>query len=436
MSTAERPQPPQARLHIGRYQVVHPLGQGSMGEVLLAYDPVLDRNVAIKYLRRDLELLPTQRDSLIQRLWQEARASARLAHPNIVALHDMGEDDVLGPYLVFEYIEGPTLKERLRLGGLERAAAARLARELGEALATAHGAGVLHRDVKPENVIMRRFGAKIADFGIARLPNSTLTRRGCLLGTPAYSAPETLEGAQFSPLSDQFSLAATLYEAVCGHRAFPGDDALQVASKVRLDEPRAFAAELSMEPEIDRILARALAKNPSQRFPDCAAFGAALAGALAKNAGVELLPAMPRGLDTMSAVAVPVKSNRIGLAPALIGGVLFLAGAYFVLAPRAIDPQPALGAARAPEIEQPPTSAETMRSSWVAPKGNSTTSAAPLNVIKSNPTLATRVKTVKPAAAPQNSGLQAAASAAKAKTSSPRNKSKSSTKAFAGKPAR
>lgn len=434
MSTAERPQPTQARLHIGRYQVVHPLGQGSMGEVLLAYDPVLDRNVAIKYLRRDLELLPTQRDSLIQRLWQEARASARLAHPNIVALHDMGEDDALGPYLVFEYIEGPTLKERLRLGALERTAAARLARELGDALATAHGAGVLHRDVKPENVIMRRFGAKIADFGIARLPNSTLTRRGCLLGTPAYSAPETLEGAQFSPLSDQFSLAATLYEAVCGHRAFPGDDALQVASKVRLDEPRAFAAELAMESEIDRILARALAKNPTQRFPDCAAFGAALSSALAKNAGVELLLPTPRGLDTMSAVTVPVKSNRIGLAPALIGGVLFLAGAYFVLAPRAIDPQPALGA-RAPETEQQPTSAETTRSSWVASKGTSTTKAAPLNVIKSSPTVATRVKTVKPAA-PQNSGSQAAASAAKAKTSSPRNKSKSSTKAFAGKPAR
>jgi serine/threonine-protein kinase len=428
MSTAERPQPPQARLHIGRYQVVHPLGQGSMGEVLLAYDPVLDRNVAIKYLRRDLELLPTQRDSLVQRLWQEARASARLAHPNIVALHDMGEDDSLGPYLVFEYVEGPTLKERLRLGGLERPAAARLARELGEALATAHGAGVLHRDVKPENVILRRFGAKIADFGIARLPNSTLTRRGCLLGTPAYSAPETLEGAQFSPLSDQFSLAATLYEAVSGRRAFPGDDALQVASKVRLGEPRPFAAELGLEPEIDQILARGLAKNPTLRYPDCAAFGAALATALAKNVGLELLPPMARGLDTMSAVAVPVKSNRIGLAPALIGGVLFLAGAYFVLAPRALDPTPTLAATRAPESEQPPAPAET-RSSWVAPKGTSTTHTTPLNVVKTD--TVTRLKSVKPAAS-TTSATKATASAAKSKASSPRTKNKGSAKAFVG----
>src|SRR5262245_54263602 len=94
---------------IGRYQVIRLLGRGAMGEVLLAHDPVLERQVAIKYLRRDLNILPEQRDSLIQRLWQEARASARVSHPNIVALHDMGEDSTLGPYLVFEYLEGPTL---------------------------------------------------------------------------------------------------------------------------------------------------------------------------------------------------------------------------------------------------------------------------------------------------------------------------------------
>jgi serine/threonine-protein kinase len=339
----------------------------------------------------------------------------------------MGEDDALGPYLVFEYVEGPTLKERLRLGGLERPAAARLARELGEALATAHGAGVLHRDVKPENVILRRFGAKIADFGIARLPNSTLTRRGCLLGTPAYSAPETLEGAQFSPLSDQFSLAATLYEAVSGRRAFPGDDALQVASKVRLDEPHPFAVELGLEPEIDQILAKGLAKNPSQRYPDCAAFGAALATALAKNAGLELLPPMARGLDTMSAVAVPVKSNRIGLAPSLIGGVLFLTGAYFVLAPRVVDPAPTLGATRAPESEQQPSTTEA-RSSWVALKDTSTTHPTSLNVVKTN--TVTRLKSVKPVAA--TSAAKATASAAKPKIASPRTKSKGSAKAFVG----
>jgi serine/threonine-protein kinase len=420
MSTAELSQPQQARQHIGRYQVVHPLGQGSMGEVLLAYDPVLDRNVAIKYLRRDLELLPAQRDSLVQRLWQEARASARLTHPNIVSLHDMGEDDTLGPYLVFEYVEGPTLKERLRLGALERPAAARLARELGEALATAHTAGVLHRDVKPENAILRRFGAKIADFGIARLPNSTLTRRGCLLGTPAYSAPETLEGAQFSPLSDQFSLAATLYEALCGRRAFPGDDALQVASKVRLDEPRPFANELGLEPDVDRILARALAKNPSHRFPDCATFGAALASALAKNTDVEL-SLIPRGLDTMSAVAVPVKSGRIGLAPALLGGVLFLVGAYFVMTPRSVEPQTTAAATQSEQVRANPE--EGARSSWVAPKGD--TRAGTLNVIKGDTVTATRVKSTKPAAS-------AASGSAKSRTSSARPKNKTSAKAFAG----
>jgi serine/threonine-protein kinase len=120
MSAADPSRNPPPRLQIGRYEVVHPLGQGAMGEVLLAHDPVLDRNVAIKYLRRDLALTPDQKASLLQRLWQEARASARLSHPNIVALHDMGEDHELGPYLVFEHVEGPTLRNACGAGRSSR----------------------------------------------------------------------------------------------------------------------------------------------------------------------------------------------------------------------------------------------------------------------------------------------------------------------------
>ena len=195
---------------IGRYQVVRLHAQGAMGRVLLAHDPVLDRDVAVKLLRDDLGLPDDQRQSLMDRLRQEARAAARVGHPNIVALHDMGEDPTFGLYLAFEYLEGSTLKERLERGALGPIAAARLSSELGSALATAHEAGVLHRDIKPENIILTKTGSKIADFGIARLPDSTLTLGGGLLGTPAYSAPEAVSGSKFSPKTDQFSMAATL----------------------------------------------------------------------------------------------------------------------------------------------------------------------------------------------------------------------------------
>src|SRR5690606_28328622 len=159
---------------IGRYRILRHLGQGAMGRVLLAQDPVLDREVAIKLLRDDLKIPSDQKAALVKRMRQEARASARVRHPNIVALHDMGESPELGLYLVFEYAEGTTLKQRLEHGPLKPAAAARLARELGSALSTAHRAGVLHRDIKPDNIILTENGAKIADFGIARVPDSTL----------------------------------------------------------------------------------------------------------------------------------------------------------------------------------------------------------------------------------------------------------------------
>ncbi len=207
---------------IGRYTVVRVIGQGAMGRVLLAHDGVLDRQVAIKLLRDDLGLPREHLVTLYERMRQEARASARVSHPHIVALYDMGEDSALGLFLVFEYIEGLTLKQRIMQGPLGPEALKRLSLQLGSALTVAHDAGILHRDIKPENVIMARTGAKIADFGIARVPDSTLTRDGKLLGTPAYSAPEAISHGTFSPASDQFSLAATLYEALCLHRAFPG----------------------------------------------------------------------------------------------------------------------------------------------------------------------------------------------------------------------
>jgi serine/threonine protein kinase len=268
---------------IGRYEVEVLLGQGAMGRVLLARDPVLRRQVAIKVLRNDLGLTPELRAELVERMRQEARAAATLSHPAIVTLHDMGEDESAGLYLVFELIKGPTLRERLLRGPLAPIEAAQLARALGSALSHAHAAGVVHRDVKPENVMLPPAIPKLTDFGIARLPDSTLTHATKVLGTPAYSAPEAIASGAFSASSDQFSLAATLYEALTGKRAFPGDDALAVASRVATAKhaaPSGLAPGLRGFIHLDAIFERSLAKDARNRFPSCEAFCNALAAEL------------------------------------------------------------------------------------------------------------------------------------------------------------
>ncbi|MBX3182134.1 MAG: serine/threonine protein kinase [Polyangiaceae bacterium] len=305
---------------IGRYQIVRPLASGAMGRVLLAHDPVLDRPVAIKLLRSDLGLTPDQRATLLERMQQEARASARVTHPNIVALHDMGEAEGLGLYLVFEHVEGKNLKEQLEQGPLGPDAAAELALGLGAALAAAHAAGVLHRDIKPENIILAKHGPKLVDFGIARLPDSTLTHEGGVLGTPAYAAPEAIANGKFTPLSDQFSLATTLYEAISGRRAFPGDDAVAVASRIATEEPPTIAAVCGLDPHVDTVLARGMSKVPRSRFDSTEDLGRALAEAL------RLLPrtAIPTAPDRLHVEKAAGRGLRVGVGVVAGGAVIAL----------------------------------------------------------------------------------------------------------------
>lgn len=336
---------------IGRYRVLGSLGHGSMGRVLQARDPNLDRDVAVKLLREDLKLAEPERHTLHERMRQEARASARLTHPNIVALYDIGDEPALGIYLVFEYVEGPTLEERAAGSPLGAAAAARLSRELGSALGAAHRAGIIHRDIKPANVILAATGGKIADFGIARIPGSTLTRDGRVLGTPAYSAPEAIETGELTAASDQFSLAATMYEAVSGRRAFPGDDAVTVAKLITTSEASPIASDAGLDPHVDAVLARAMARVPSRRFASAEDFGDALAEALllAPRAAMPTLPDLRHrdahdarasrrdllvlGLGMVLGAALtaalflllPDRSPGGGLAPAVVPGPLDLA---------------------------------------------------------------------------------------------------------------
>ncbi|HEU4410544.1 MAG TPA: serine/threonine-protein kinase [Polyangiaceae bacterium] len=355
------PSPPPT---IGRYEVVRLLGQGAMGRVLLARDPVLGRDVAIKVLRPDLDIAPEVRAGLVARMRHEAQAAARVSHPNLVTLHDMGEDPGVGLFLVFEYVSGANLKERLRGGRLPPHQAARLARELGGALSVAHAAGVLHRDVKPENVMLSPTGAKLADFGIAKIPDSTLTRTGSLVGTPAYCAPEALASGLFSPESDQFSLAATLYEAVSGERAFPGDDAVGVAAKIATEDARPVARRCALPDEVDAVLARGLHKDPARRFGSASEFGDALAASLertyqelstpASARTVPSAPPPPAPAPEITYLPPPSQPLRVAVGAAtiaLVSGLVGYAasrGAPLFEGPPSIASTPITGAASAP----------------------------------------------------------------------------------------
>jgi serine/threonine-protein kinase len=312
---------------IGRYEVIQALGQGGMGKVLLARDTVLGRLVAIKVMRDDLGLSPEVRFELVDRMKNEARAAAAISHPNIVTLHDMGEEPAVGLYLVFEYVEGPTLRDVLREGPLSSQDAAKLARQLGDALATAHAADVIHRDVKPENVLLAKTGAKLADFGIARLPDSTLTRAGVVLGTPAYSAPEALASGAFGPESDQFSLAATLYEVIVGVRAFPGDDALHVAARVANEDPAPVDPSTNFDARgANAVLSRALSKDPRKRFASCRELGDALGAALERRPTLPP-PSLegPVSVTRSSTAVVPRATQRMQNIAAGAGAIVIVA---------------------------------------------------------------------------------------------------------------
>ncbi|HEX7664760.1 MAG TPA: serine/threonine-protein kinase [Polyangiaceae bacterium] len=293
---------------VGRYDVVRLLGQGGMGRVLLAKDTVLGREVAVKIVRDDLGIPPEMKDALFARMKQEARAAAAVSHPNFVTLHDMGEEEPVGVFLVFEFVKGQTLRERIAAGALDPDDVYKIARDLGAALDRAHEAGVIHRDVKPENVLMSETGPKLTDFGIARLPDSTLTRAGSVLGTAAYSAPEALALAEFGPYSDQFSLAATLYEAFGGHRAFPGDDTLAVAARIATEDPAPLKGGSGEEmPRVGLVLGRALAKDPKKRFSSCTDLARALYNALYEQ--LEVIEPMP--FSTRDIVTPPPSSSII-----------------------------------------------------------------------------------------------------------------------------
>ena len=268
---------------VGRYNITGQLGKGAMGVVYLADDPSLRRQVAIKTieLATDDE---NQRAFLRNRLMRDAQAAAVLAHPNIVAVYDVIEDDHAA-YVVMEYVAGESLAARLRrTPSPETAFTLRVLREVASALDYTHSRGVIHRDVKPGNIMIDSTGAaKIMDFGIARIVDSqTNTPTGMVMGTIQYMAPEQIKGEPVNGRADQFALAAVAYEMMTGALMFGAQSMATLAYKIVNEAPAPIRSlNATLPAGIDSVFARALAKNPAERFANCSDYVAALDAAFA-----------------------------------------------------------------------------------------------------------------------------------------------------------
>jgi eukaryotic-like serine/threonine-protein kinase len=259
----------------GRYEIVAELGRGAMGVVYKARDPQIDRLVAVKTVSmwgQDRE----EETDFRMRFLNEAQAAGRLHHAGIVSIFDVGENpENQEQYIVLEYVAGESLNRILaREKKLPLSRALKLAEEIAEALDYAHEQGVVHRDIKPGNILITEDGhAKIADFGIAKLNLAHFTLPGRVMGTPAYMAPEQLSGEGVDGRSDLFSLGVILYAMVTGHSPFQGNSATTVCFKVANREPVAASAfDLNLPPELDEVISRAMAKDPQRRYQSGADF--------------------------------------------------------------------------------------------------------------------------------------------------------------------
>jgi serine/threonine protein kinase len=257
---------------IGRYEIVEEKGRGAMGAVYLARDPAMDRIVALKTIH-SLALSGPQGKEYRERFYGEARAAGRLAHPGIVPVFDVGEQDGV-PFLVMEYIEGQTLADAAKAGQrltLERVC--EIGQQIAEALGYAHKNGVVHRDIKPANILLTSKGKygierpKITDFGVAKLATSHLTTTGQLLGTPAFMPPEQFTGAVIDGRSDLFSFGVILYWLATGDQAFPGDTVTAVSYKVVHTEPvPPRKLNPAIPADLEKVILRCLAKDPAARY--------------------------------------------------------------------------------------------------------------------------------------------------------------------------
>ena len=342
-----------------RYTLIEPLGGGGMAEVYLAHDEVLDRDVAVKILRGQY----VDDEEFVERFRREAQSAASLSHPNIVSIYDRGRSEDGAYYIAMEYVPRGTLKDRIsRDGALEPGMAAGVALQISDALQTAHENGVIHRDIKPQNVLVTKTGdVKVTDFGIARAASSPLTATSAVLGTAGYMSPEQAMGKPVGPQSDLYSLGVVLYEMLTGDIPYRAESPIAQAM-MHVNEPPRSPREVNPEvpKPLDTLTLKLLAKDPEDRYPSASALandverirsGRSPAAVAAKTTAemaspLPPLPAAPGGRTAKTSVRLPVapptgtpENGRRRGGPraalvallfgfALIGGLLYALGLF------------------------------------------------------------------------------------------------------------
>lgn len=280
----------EAPLKLGKYEILRELGRGAMGVVYEAFDPSIERTVALKTIRRD-QLEGGEAADVITRFQREAKAAGRLNHPNIVSIYDFGEDNNT-TFIAMEFVIGRELKSHFEKD--ERFPMAEIVRIMGElldALEYSHNYGVVHRDIKPANIIIRPNGQiKVADFGIARIESSQYTQAGTVLGTPAYMSPEQFMGQTVDRRSDIFSAGVVLYQFLTGERPFSGTATTIMHKVLSVEPPPPSRLNVQAPRPFDAVIAKAMAKRPEDRFQTAHEFADAIRKA-AEGIAVPGLPA-------------------------------------------------------------------------------------------------------------------------------------------------
>lgn len=286
---------------LGHYEITAKIGKGGMGVVYRATDTLIGRDVALKTIHLNEIEDPNERQFLKERLFREAKSAGILSHPNIVTVYQIGEQDSL-TYIAMEFVDGPNLGEIL--GRPQRPTLDLLLSvfdQTAAALDYAHSRGVVHRDIKPGNIIVREDGvAKIADFGVAKISSQNVTRAGMALGTPHYMSPEQFHGRAIDGRSDQYSLAVMVYEILTGKKPFTADSIHGLMYKILHEEAQPRRDNPDISEGVDAALRRGLAKDPGNRFPSCADF----IGELRTVSGILAVPfSVESGLRQSSSVS-------------------------------------------------------------------------------------------------------------------------------------